>query len=157
MSDDYVLLYSEPSARAGMSPWHVETVDRFNDTGPQALEWHPIFRGTQRQCIERLMVEKERMTEPEPAPVPSRPPRPVTGSNAPKGRMKFPERGRMRQNLRYQILERDHFRCQRCGHGAADGYKLHVDHIVPVSKGGKTEPANLQTLCEACNNSKSDD
>ena len=31
-----------------------------------------------------------------------------------------------------------------------DGVRLHVDHIVPVSKGGKTEMHNLQTLCEAC-------
>ena len=32
---------------------------------------------------------------------------------------------------------------------------LEVDHIVPVSKGGKTEADNLQTLCWRCNRSKS--
>lgn len=29
--------------------------------------------------------------------------------------------------------------------------KLHVDHIMPISKGGKTEPSNLRTLCIDCN------
>ncbi len=28
---------------------------------------------------------------------------------------------------------------------------LHIDHVVPVSRGGLTEPENLQTLCAPCN------
>ena len=39
----------------------------------------------------------------------------------------------------------------RCGRGREDGVKLHVDHIVPVSRGGKSVISNLQTLCEDCN------
>lgn len=31
---------------------------------------------------------------------------------------------------------------------------LEVDHIVPVSKGGLSEPENLQTLCWRCNRAK---
>ena len=31
---------------------------------------------------------------------------------------------------------------------------LEVDHIVPVSKGGLSEPENLQTLCWRCNRTK---
>ncbi|MBP3922045.1 MAG: topoisomerase DNA-binding C4 zinc finger domain-containing protein [Ruminiclostridium sp.] len=31
-----------------------------------------------------------------------------------------------------------------------------MDHIVPVSKGGKSIPSNLRTLCERCNIGKSD-
>ena len=42
-------------------------------------------------------------------------------------------------------------RCVRCGRGREDGVKLHVDHIVPVSRGGKSVMSNLQTLCEDCN------
>ena len=42
-------------------------------------------------------------------------------------------------------------RAMRCGRGKEDGVKLHVDHIVPVSRGGKSVMGNLQTLCEDCN------
>jgi len=65
------------------------------------------------------------------------------------------ERARMSDSLRYDILKKDNFRCQICGMTARDGAKLHVDHIIPVSKGGKTEISNLRTLCERCNMGKS--
>jgi len=32
--------------------------------------------------------------------------------------------------------------------------KLVVDHIIPVSKGGKTMIENLRTTCEKCNSGK---
>lgn len=66
------------------------------------------------------------------------------------------ERSRMNNSIRYDILKRDHFRCVLCGRSAEDGVKLHVDHIIPVSKGGKTEYLNLRTLCDACNLGKKD-
>lgn len=66
------------------------------------------------------------------------------------------ERSLMTKKLRYQILERDGFRCAICGRGKEDGVKLHVDHIKPVSKGGRTVPENLRTLCQDCNLGKSD-
>lgn len=66
------------------------------------------------------------------------------------------QRGLMTASLRYEILKRDGFRCVLCGKSAQDGAVLHVDHIKPVSKGGKTEPHNLRTLCEECNLGKSD-
>lgn len=65
------------------------------------------------------------------------------------------ERSLMTDKLRYDIMKRDKFRCQLCGRSADDGIKLHVDHIIPVSKGGKTIPHNLRTLCEQCNLGKS--
>lgn len=61
------------------------------------------------------------------------------------------ERAKITPKLRHQILERDHYRCVHCGASAVEGAKLHVDHIVPISQGGKTEMGNLQTLCEQCN------
>lgn len=55
------------------------------------------------------------------------------------------------------ILKRDNFKCVICGRTPKkDGITLHVDHIIPVSKGGKTEPENLRTLCSICNLGKSD-
>lgn len=61
------------------------------------------------------------------------------------------QRSLMTDKLRYQVLNRDGHRCVICGASARDGVKLHVDHILPVSKGGKTELSNLRTLCERCN------
>ena len=66
------------------------------------------------------------------------------------------ERAKLSASLRYDILKRDGFKCQICGATIKDGVKLHVDHIFPVSKGGKTEPNNLRTLCDKCNLGKSD-
>lgn len=51
---------------------------------------------------------------------------------------------------RKQILNRDHHTCVRCGQPART-----VDHITPVACGGALyDPANLQSLCDACNNDK---
>lgn len=66
------------------------------------------------------------------------------------------ERSRMTPTLRYAVMQRDRFRCQICGASQEDGVRLHVDHIFPISKGGKTEMANLRTLCETCNLGKRD-
>lgn len=55
--------------------------------------------------------------------------------------------------LRYEVLNRDGFRCLACGRSANThpDVVLHVDHIKPESKGGATDQANLQTLCMDCN------
>lgn len=66
------------------------------------------------------------------------------------------ERRKMKDTLRYDVMMRDGFRCVLCGATQADGVKLHVDHIVPLAKGGKTELSNLRTLCERCNMGKRD-
>ena len=66
------------------------------------------------------------------------------------------ERAKMTTTLRYSILKRDNFKCVICGRGSEDGVKLQVDHIIPVSKGGKTVEENLRTLCKDCNRGKSD-
>ncbi len=65
------------------------------------------------------------------------------------------ERGEISDSLRYDILRRDNFSCVICGASAREGARLHVDHIVPISKGGKSVPENLRTLCERCNIGKS--
>lgn len=66
------------------------------------------------------------------------------------------QRNLMTTELRTQILERDNYTCQKCGNSI---YKepnllLEIDHIIPVAKGGKTCPSNLQTLCWKCNRTK---
>lgn len=64
------------------------------------------------------------------------------------------QRRLMTPKLRQQIKERDDYTCQICGKYMPDEVGLHIDHIVPVAKGGKTVPSNLQVLCSKCNSSK---
>ncbi|WP_089728557.1 HNH endonuclease [Candidatus Thiosymbion oneisti] len=52
--------------------------------------------------------------------------------------------------LRLQVLRRDGFKCAFCGRDAEDT-ALHVDHIHPVSKGGRNDIDHLVTLCRECN------
>jgi hypothetical protein len=60
--------------------------------------------------------------------------------------------------LRFAVLQRDRFTCVACGSSPATdpGTILHVDHVIPFSKGGKTDVDNLQTLCDRCNYGKAD-
>lgn len=60
--------------------------------------------------------------------------------------------------LRWQVLQRDQFRCVACGSSPAHvpGVVLHIDHISPYSRGGETALENLQTLCDRCNYGKTD-
>jgi len=55
--------------------------------------------------------------------------------------------------LRYKILNRDRFRCVKCGNSPSSDLtcELHIDHIIPFSKGGLTNLENLQTTCKNCN------
>ena len=60
------------------------------------------------------------------------------------------ERGKVSNKLRFAIYQRDGYRCRKCG--VSDGYAdLEIDHIIPISKGGKSTYDNLQTLCHKCN------
>lgn len=56
--------------------------------------------------------------------------------------------------LRRKIMMRDNYTCQYCGKFMPDEVGLHIDHIIPVSKGGKSVPSNLHVLCSKCNGSK---
>ncbi|MDW5300143.1 MAG: HNH endonuclease [Sedimentibacter sp.] len=60
--------------------------------------------------------------------------------------------------LRFDVFKRDNFKCCICGASPAkdQSVELHIDHIIPWSKGGETEINNLQTLCSRCNLGKSD-
>ena len=55
--------------------------------------------------------------------------------------------------LRFKVMHRDNFKCCICGNSPAkdSAIELHVDHIIPWSKGGETVMENLQTLCSKCN------
>ena len=61
---------------------------------------------------------------------------------------------RISGKTRLDVFERDDYRCQMCGRTVDDGIKLHIDHIIPFSKGGSNEIDNLQVLCHECNLAK---
>jgi len=50
------------------------------------------------------------------------------------------------------IWRRDEGKCVYCG----SSINIHIDHIIPFSKGGSTSFENLQLLCQKCNLRKSD-
>lgn len=60
------------------------------------------------------------------------------------------------QRLRFKVLQRGCFRCRACGASPSftRGVLLDVDHVDPWSKGGETVISNLQTLCSACDQGK---
>jgi len=59
--------------------------------------------------------------------------------------------------LRFDVLKRDNFKCCACGASPSKDptVELHIDHIIPWSKGGESTMDNLQTLCSKCNFGKS--
>ncbi|MCM2280097.1 MAG: HNH endonuclease [Oligoflexia bacterium] len=59
------------------------------------------------------------------------------------------------KSLRFEVFKRDSFKCVYCG-TEAPGVVLHVDHIIPVAKGGTNEITNLVTACQPCNSGKRD-
>ena len=61
------------------------------------------------------------------------------------------ERQILTLKLRYKILKRDGFKCILC----QSNHLIEIDHIVPISSGGKTIEENLRTLCFKCNRGKS--
>ena len=48
---------------------------------------------------------------------------------------------------RFNVFLRDKFSCQYCG----SKHELTFDHLLPRSKGGKTDWDNVVTACSACN------
>ena len=78
-------------------------------------------------------------------------------TRARRRRAKFPLRTLAEQlrwqRLRFVVLKRDRYRCQLCGVAAVDGpqVRLHVDHKVARSRGGKDTMENCWTLCRDCN------
>jgi 5-methylcytosine-specific restriction endonuclease McrA len=49
------------------------------------------------------------------------------------------------------VFIRDDFKCQYCGNNK----QLTIDHMIPASKGGKSNFENCVTACKPCNNKKS--
>ncbi|HEY2616147.1 MAG TPA: HNH endonuclease [Acetobacteraceae bacterium] len=51
-----------------------------------------------------------------------------------------------------RIGDAQNWKCHWCGKSTKRNY--HVDHVVPLSRGGSNEPGNLVIACPRCNNHK---
>ena len=70
------------------------------------------------------------------------------GSTVQAGSAKHRTRREVSDRQRFRILVRDGFRCRACGASPLTqaGVELHVDHVLPWSKGGETTDDNLLTM-----------
>jgi hypothetical protein len=61
--------------------------------------------------------------------------------------------------IKLQVLKRDNYKCCFCGKSPAlnAGTILHIDHIIPFSKNGKSDLSNLRVLCSECNLGRGND
>jgi len=67
--------------------------------------------------------------------------------------------GQIPMSLRRAVFRRDRGRCQyisQDGRPCATTYQVEIDHVIPISAGGKNELANLRCLCRAHNQWKGD-
>jgi len=95
----------------------------------------------QKRQAEREAQQQQRQLEKQAQREPRRGPRQVRILN-----------GQLTPPQRFAIFKRDSYRCRLCGaFPEEDDVKLHVDHIIPRSKGGSNDPKNLWTLCSECN------
>jgi hypothetical protein len=109
--------------------------------------------GSWSQALQQFVkwVNSEETAEPDESDIPTE----TTRSSRPRARRTKRE---ISERLRFRILVRDGFRCGSCGASPLEnrGTELHVDHVVPWSKGGETVPENLTTKCSRCNLGKGD-
>lgn len=101
--------------------------------------------------VERVNAEPD--STPSPIATPSsrevspgeRSPGPINGTRD--------ERRDVLMGLRFRVLSRDRFKCVLRGDNPPEnpGCVLHVDHVTPWSRGGRTALENLRTLCAQCN------
>ncbi len=65
----------------------------------------------------------------------------------------------LNDKLRLKVFKRDNYACVLCGRSPSRdiGTALHVDHIMPFSKGGDHGLDNLRTLCDRCNLARGND
>ena len=134
----------------GRQPTYAEMRQSPSSISPEAYANH---FGTWRRALEAFV---RRMSQREPKlsaqEVQQRAATPVPATVRPPS-VPDEDRRQIPLGLRFKVLSRDRFKCVRCGAAPANdpGCELHVDHMLPLSRGGKTTFDNLQSLCAKCN------
>lgn len=130
----------------GRQPHHAELKRPPSAIGPKAYvrRWGG-WRAALAAFVKRVN-ETDTAGEVPPLTGPSNPPIPLATPSVVTARS-------ISLSLRYRILCRDRFRCVLDGASPAKdpSIELHVDHIVPWSRGGLNVESNLRTLCSRCN------
>jgi 5-methylcytosine-specific restriction endonuclease McrA len=67
-----------------------------------------------------------------------------------------PEEYHITQEQWVHIIKSQDNKCAMCGKTFTDIIKPTMDHIMPLSKGGKHSSTNIQALCGSCNSKKGD-
>ena len=129
-------------------------------SGAYEARWG-TWRKALRAFVERVNADlREGRQPPIPGPREEHPPhsgsrlsRTSTRTNGRLSQSTEADRRTISLGLRYEVLRRDRFRCSLRGVSPASrlGCELHVDHVVPFSRDGKTVAANLRALCSDCN------
>src|SRR5579884_3856751 len=63
------------------------------------------------------------------------------------------KRKKLPKSQRERIWKRDHGHCYNCGRKVPLGW-AHIDHIIPLSRGGSNDDDNLAVMCPECNTRK---
>ena len=56
-------------------------------------------------------------------------------------------------HLRRRVIDRDGYHCVYCDEDLSNS-EIHLDHVIPESRGGPTSYDNLQVTCRKCNLAK---
>jgi 5-methylcytosine-specific restriction endonuclease McrA len=62
-------------------------------------------------------------------------------------------KARISSFIRRRVIERDGLHCVYCDDDLSNA-EIHLDHVIPESKGGPTTYENLQVTCRKCNLAK---
>lgn len=73
-----------------------------------------------------------------------------TYRNAARRRARLQEAAVVERVSRSEIIARDNRVCYLCGK-ACEPAEIHLDHVVPLSKGGVHSPGNVRVACASCN------
>jgi hypothetical protein len=60
-------------------------------------------------------------------------------------------RATLSPSLRKRVYDRDGMTCRICGEPILEGEQSHIDHIIPVYRGGHDDLSNLQLAHASCN------